>query len=138
MKILDLGCGTGYLSRIMSDLAGPESIVVAIDPDIERLRFAKENYSSANLLYMEGSADDISGFDYDLVYSCSVLYWVKDKDSMFRKVSKCLKKGGLFGFLCAASSEMMDIVTEDTHSREFIKVAGTAFIMLQQSPLQGQ
>ena len=123
MKILDLGCGTGYLSKIMSGLAGPESIVMAIDPDIERLHFAKENYSSSNLLYMEGSADDIPGFEYDLVYSSSVLHWVKDKDSVFKEVSKRLKQGGQFGFLCSTFSEMMDIVTEDTHSREFVQAA---------------
>ena len=33
MKILDLGCGTGYLSASLADSVRPEGTVVAIDPN---------------------------------------------------------------------------------------------------------
>ena len=40
INVLDLGCGTGYFSKILSDLVGPEGTVVGIDPDEERLKVA--------------------------------------------------------------------------------------------------
>ena len=33
MKILDLGCGTGYLSALLADSVRPEGTVLAIDPN---------------------------------------------------------------------------------------------------------
>ena len=35
-KVLDLGCGTGFLAKVLADLVGPKGQVVAIDPDTER------------------------------------------------------------------------------------------------------
>ena len=74
--------------------------VVGIDPDLERLQLAKKKYPAANIQYLEGRADDsISGQDYDVVFSNYVLHWIKDKESVFRNVNKCLKIGGKFGFV---------------------------------------
>ena len=44
MKVLDLGCGTGYLSKVLAERVGLRGKVVAVDPDKERLRIAKETY----------------------------------------------------------------------------------------------
>ena len=45
MKVLDLGCGTGwYLSNVLAERVGLRGKVVAVDPDKERLRIAKETY----------------------------------------------------------------------------------------------
>lgn len=41
-KVLDLGCGTGNLAVVLSELVGPEGKVVAVDPDEERIKIAKE------------------------------------------------------------------------------------------------
>ena len=36
--VLDLGCGTGYLTKVLSERVGPEGKVVVVDPDGERLQ----------------------------------------------------------------------------------------------------
>ena len=54
--VLDLGCGTGYLTKLLSERVGPEGKVVAVDPDGERLKIAREKYSSPNIEYIQ--ADD--------------------------------------------------------------------------------
>ena len=103
-KVLDLGCGTGFLTKTLADLVGPEGRVVGIDPDLERLKVAREKYPASNLQYLEGSAvcipDDGVGELYDLVFCNFVLHWVKDKDAVFKEVSAKLKSGGKFGFVC--------------------------------------
>ena len=115
-KILDLGCGTGYFSKILADLVGPEGKVVAIDPDVERLSLAKNMYTADNLEYYEGKAEDIPGTDYDIVFSNYVLHWCMDKDLVFQQVSKSLKKGGKFVFTLILNSNMG---SEKMFSREF-------------------
>ena len=50
-KILDLGCGTGYLSALLADSVGPAGKVVAVDPNKSRLdhELANKQYSRPNL-----------------------------------------------------------------------------------------
>ena len=78
-KVLDLGCKTGYLSKVLVDLVGPEGQVVVIDPDTERLKVARDKYTASNLQYLEGSSDNIPGGEYDIVFSNYALHWIKDK-----------------------------------------------------------
>ena len=47
-SVLDLGCGTGYLATVLSEMVGPEGRVVAVDPDAERIGIAKENNARLN------------------------------------------------------------------------------------------
>ena len=42
-KVLDMGCGTGELTRFLAELVGEDGEVVGVDPDEERIRVAKEN-----------------------------------------------------------------------------------------------
>ena len=55
-KVLDLGCGTGFLANVLADLVGPKGQVVAIDMDKNRLAIARAKYQANNLEFLEGSA----------------------------------------------------------------------------------
>ena len=56
-KVLDMGCGTGRLSKHMADFVGPDGLVIGIDPDAERIKIAKENYKAvSNLQFYVGTA----------------------------------------------------------------------------------
>ena len=72
-----------------------------MDPDTDRLQLAKGKYSAPNLTYQEGKAEDISGGNYDVVFSNFVLHWCEDKDIVFKQVMRSLKEGGKFGFVCS-------------------------------------
>ena len=98
MKVLDLGCGTGYLSNVLAERVGLGGKVVAVDPDKERLRIAKETYGTvSNILFQEGSTDEFPVDQYDIVFSNHVMAWVKDKETAFKNIYKNLKLGGSFG-----------------------------------------
>ena len=102
-KILDLGCGTGYLSKKMSDIIGPKGKVVGIDPNPYRLQLARETYTAANLVFQEGSAEAIPGEGYDLVFTNHVLHWCKDRPRAFAAIANCLKPKGKIACNCCLS-----------------------------------
>ncbi len=124
MKILDLGCGTGYFSKFLADLVGPDGQVVGVDPDGERLKVARNKYTASNLKYIEGGIEKISESDYesyDIVFSNYVLHWIKNKDLILKQVNHCLKKGGRFAFLAMQSSSRVKFLSENTNSKELIQ-----------------
>jgi len=100
-KVLDLGCGTGYLSKVLGERVGPGGETVGVDPDKARIKVAKEKYASSNVVFFEGSTDEFPEYQYDFVFSNYVLHWVKDKESAFKNVYRNLKPGGRFGFLAS-------------------------------------
>ena len=69
--LLDLGCGTGELSAYLSELAGQDGRVVAVDPDSYRVEVARESHREVkNLTFQEGSSASFPGMGsetYDIV-----------------------------------------------------------------------
>ena len=121
-KVLDLGCGTGYFSKVLAEMVGPEGKVVAIDPDVERLKLAREKYPASNLEYHEGRAQNIPGTDYDIIFANYILHWCEDKDLVFQQVAKSLKPGGRFAFVSATTFDVQEkLGPAEMFSAEFIK-----------------
>ena len=53
-NVLDIGCGTGFLSWKLAEAVGEEGRVVAIDPNTDRLAVARKKYGSTkNLQFLE-------------------------------------------------------------------------------------
>ena len=99
MKILDLGCGTGYLSALLADCVGPAGKVVAIDPNKSRLKLATKQYSKTNLVFLEANDATLPEDQYDLVFANYVLQWIEDKFAVLSKIYQNLKPGGQFAFI---------------------------------------
>ena len=106
-KVIDMGCGTGHVSKYIADIVGPDGLVVGVDPDAERIKIAKGNYETvSNLQFYVG--DSVSGFPhdnepyYDFHISTNVLHWVRDDEKMIYlvKAFACLKFGGRLAILC--------------------------------------
>ena len=66
ITILDIGCGTGHGTFMLSDILGAQ--IVGIDPSIESVQYAKDNYGAKNIQYVNGDAEsfvrDSHTFDY--------------------------------------------------------------------------
>ena len=99
VKVLDLGCGTGYLSSLLVDNVGPGGTVVAIDPNKSRLELAQKQYSRSNLVLIEANDVSLPEDQYDLVFSNYVLHWIENKSAVLKKVLQNLKPGGQFAFI---------------------------------------
>ena len=127
MTILDMGCGTGYLSSVLADHVGPNGSVLAVDPDNDRIRVAKETYGGIdNLRFIEGSTDTfpIEEQQFDIVFSNYVLHWVQDKEGAFKRIYKSLKPGGKFAFNCGLKhhvfvDEMLSLMDNERKNRVY-------------------
>ena len=67
-----MGCGVRNLTIIISEKVaiGAEGKVVAVDPDEEGLKIARERYSASNIEYIQLQADDqtFPSGQYDVVF----------------------------------------------------------------------
>ncbi|AZD81014.1 class I SAM-dependent methyltransferase [Pseudomonas chlororaphis] len=91
IKILDIGCGTGHGTFMLGDILGAQ--IVGIDPSVESVQYAKDNYGSKNIQYVNGDAEsfvrDSRTFDY--VVSRHALEHVEDGLNFALKVD-CRKR----------------------------------------------
>ncbi|XP_011406111.1 PREDICTED: uncharacterized protein LOC105313965 [Amphimedon queenslandica] len=109
--VLDIGCGTGRLSKILSDRL-VDGRVVGVDPDEERIKIAMdEGKGRTNLQFMVGSDQTFPEDQYDMVICTDAIHWIKNKSETFNQVYANLKPGGKFGFTTLANG-IPDIVIE--------------------------
>ena len=95
-RVLDLGCGSGWLCRRIARLA-PEGRVVGIDiaPEmVRRAQHAGREYS--NLNFMEGVADRIPCADgsFSKIISVESAYYWPDSAAGLREMFRVLSAGG--------------------------------------------
>lgn len=89
-RILDLGCGTGYLSNI---IASSGATVAGIDSSLEMISKAKQQYPE--LEFKVQSATEFH-FDehFDAIFSNAVLHWVLEKEKAIECMYRNLKRSG--------------------------------------------
>ena len=98
-RVLDLGCGTGYFTTILSELVGSEGKVVGVDPDAERIKLANENNARVNIVYIIGNDQTFPEDQYDVVFLNHVLPRVECKEKAFQRIYQNLHTEGRFAFL---------------------------------------
>ena len=106
--VLDLGCGTGRDSYVMSKLVGPKGRVIGVDMTPEQIDVAnryldtqmkKFNYPTANTEFHVGYIEDLQSLgiqdeSVDVVISNCVINLSLDKKSVFSEIFRVLKPGG--------------------------------------------
>lgn len=92
---LDVGCGTGALTRTLLALAEPSG-VVGIDPSEAFIDFAKKNNLDPRASFEIGSAMDlpVEPASYDRVVSGLVLNFVPDAGKALAEMKLALRAGG--------------------------------------------
>jgi SAM-dependent methyltransferase len=93
--VLDIGCGYGYGSYLISLQARR---VIGIDEDKEAIDCARARYRSHNLEFRLGNAlDYLSGVQgmFSLVVMFEVIEHVLDQEELLKMVSSSLKRDGL-------------------------------------------
>jgi SAM-dependent methyltransferase len=88
-RVLDYGCGSGYGSHILAKKADN---VVAVDMSIEAIEYAKNNYSSNNLVFK--SISELSDEKFDVITSFQVIEHVPNGKKYLDKLKCLLNPGG--------------------------------------------
>lgn len=91
LRVLDLGCGTGELTRRLAD-ALPESEVLGVDASAPMLARSEE-FTRPGLRFERRSIEDVSG-EWDVVFSNAALQWVGDHASLFPRLFSMVTAGG--------------------------------------------
>jgi trans-aconitate methyltransferase len=87
-RILDLGCGDGYLTRRIAESG---AAVVGVDSSPEMIAAAKNLGVDARY----ASGDDLPfEQEFDAVFSNAALHWMNDQDAVLKGVYRALKPGG--------------------------------------------
>lgn len=99
LTVLDLGCGTGRDSYILSKLVGPQGEVIGVDMTDEQLEVARRHLRSPNLRFLKGYIEDLESLgiknnSVDLIVSNCVINLSPDKRRVFSEIFRVLKPGG--------------------------------------------
>ena len=81
MKVVDLGCGTGELTRRLADRL-PDSDVVGIDLSAEMLEQAQV-LERPGLRFERRDLRNLEG-QWDLIFSHAAIHWVEDHHSLIQ------------------------------------------------------
>jgi len=85
-RVLDIGCGNGFLSYDMVTNV-PEVQVLGIDTNAENIKYAKENYSHKNLRFIHGDAlNDLPDERFDVVTLSNVLEHIDARDIFLKTI----------------------------------------------------
>ncbi|MGL5270862.1 MAG: malonyl-ACP O-methyltransferase BioC [Selenomonadaceae bacterium] len=94
-RILEIGCGTGFLTKRLAELY-PEAEIIASDISPQMLEQARENLGEyANIEYMvvDGEALTLAG-PFDLIVSNAAFQWFKDYPAALEGLKEKLAPGG--------------------------------------------
>ena len=125
-RILDIACGSGFGSEILSELG----TVVGVDIDPEAVAYARGRYAKEHVSFLVGDADDpaflASLGTFDAVVTCATVEHVGNAESFLRWIRQALRSNGAC-VACFPSAITMDWAAPH-HKRDLsIAAAGDLF-----------
>ncbi|MFG1942208.1 class I SAM-dependent methyltransferase [Nonomuraea sp. NPDC048826] len=96
-RFLDVGCGTGYLTRVVAPVVGPKGGVTGVDPSAEMIGYARER-APGNCDYQvaEGQALPFPDGSFDAVVSSLAVHHIPEdaRPAAMREMFRVLRPGG--------------------------------------------
>ena len=114
-RVLDVGCGSGWATRLMAEKA-PRGRVVGIDIADEMIKLARETSSSfSNAEFQIASAEKLPFRDGEFTHAFSMesLYYYADMLAALREIKRVLEPGGLF-------VTVVDLYQENVPSHQWV------------------
>lgn len=105
-KIIDLGCGTGGITKLILDrLTGTkETVIYAVDHSASALRSAVEELGGrkeAAIRFVHAEVQNLASSvneQVDAVIYCNSIHYVNDKVALLNQIRERLRPGGILAF----------------------------------------
>ncbi|AZL86928.1 malonyl-[acyl-carrier protein] O-methyltransferase BioC [Aliivibrio salmonicida] len=136
VRVLDIGCGTGYCSE---QLLNRGATVVAFDLAHAMLVKAKERCGDYNISYVQGDAEDLP-FDvneFDVVISSLALQWCQDLSVPLAEMKRVTENKGKVIFSTLLDGSLFELkkawskVDIYQHVNEFITLSAVNLALAQ-------
>jgi len=105
---LDLGCGTGYFSRVLA-ASYPEAEGIALDIAEGMLRHARPQGGAQHFVAGDAERLPLRDGSVDLIYSSLALQWCEDFASVLSEARRVLRPGGLFAFSSLCNGTLQEL-----------------------------
>jgi ubiquinone/menaquinone biosynthesis C-methylase UbiE len=110
-RVVDLGAGTGAVTRLLINAVAPPpgpvvagAEVIAIEPSETALEAARrnlENIGDAVVRFVQGGAEKLSQLvkkPVDAIFFCNAIHLVPEKDRVLAEIQRTLREDGTFSF----------------------------------------
>ena len=114
-RVVDLGCGSGELTRSISD-RWPEATVLGLDSSPQMLERAGEYARPTRLDFRLGDIDAYSD-PVDLIFTNAALQWVDSHESLFPRLVSLVQLGGVLAVQMPSSFEQPSHLLLDQTAR---------------------
>ncbi len=103
MKVLDIGCGNGEVSFLVSKLVGESGEVIGVDVSNQAIasgRKRAEESKTGNVAFVEGKIPEVISTlgPFDAVVGRRILMYLADPVETLKSIKKFIIAGGLFVF----------------------------------------
>jgi len=119
LKILDLGCGTGWLSRCLSQFGA----VTGVDFSADTLEYARQKYGLYGRFVLADPSAPTLGLptnEFDLVVASEVIEHVLDQEALVYQISLLLRSEGWL-ILTTPNRAVFDAYMADVRKRHYIQ-----------------
>ncbi len=94
--VLDLGCGTGHISKLIKEKT--KGKVVAVDSSGGMIRKAQEKFSSQDISFQVCSAEELDyRNEFDIIFCNSAFQWFADPTKVLERCYYALRNRGKDG-----------------------------------------
>jgi trans-aconitate methyltransferase len=107
-RILDLGCGTGFLTNLIAE-SGAE--IIGIDNSAEMIEKAKAEYPEIDFEVLSAT-DFYFEKKFDAIFSNAALHWVLEKEKAIDRMYENLKTKGRLVIEMGGKGNVQSIVNE--------------------------
>ena len=102
MHVLDVGCGVGDVSFLVSEIVGEQGSVVGVDVDEAALKVAEGRRAATGIGNVEFRAGNIALMAFDREFDAAVgrfvLMFIDDPTAVLRRLREALRPGGIVAF----------------------------------------
>ncbi|MCM8782635.1 MAG: class I SAM-dependent methyltransferase [Candidatus Omnitrophica bacterium] len=118
--VLDAGCGLGYGTHYLSDIAKE---IRAVDISEEAIAYAKNHYNRQNIWFEAADIHNLNFPDgyFDIICAFEVIEHLNRPDKFLSEVKRTLKENGIFIISTPNAKRTSHKSNNPYHKREFCK-----------------